>query len=60
MKHLKTLGVEQIAAAIRTHGMGLADNAVNVTYQFLAKKVTLLSQVGTCLIICGAKGVFRQ
>jgi len=51
--------MEQIAAAIRTHGMGLADNAVNVTYQFLARKVTMLSQVGTYLIICFAKGFFR-
>ncbi len=42
--------MEQVAAAIRTHGMGLADNAVNVTYQFLARKMTMLSQVGTPLL----------
>ena len=45
VKHLKTLGMDQVAAAIRTHGMGLADNVVNVTYQFLARKVTMLSEV---------------
>ena len=45
VKHLKTLGMDQVAAAIRTHGMGLADNAVNVTYQFLARKVNMLSEV---------------
>ena len=44
VKHLRTLGMERVAAAIHVHGMGLADNAVNVTYQFLAKKVTMLSQ----------------
>ena len=51
VRHLKTLGMEQVAAAIRTHGMGLADNAVNVTYQFLARKITMLSQVGTALLV---------
>ena len=45
VKHLRTLGMDQVAAAIRTHGMGLADNAVNVTYQFLARKVNMLSEV---------------
>lgn len=45
VKHLRTLGVDQVAAAIRTHGLGLADNAVNVTYQFLARKVNMLSEV---------------
>ena len=45
VKHLRTLGVDQVAAAIRTHGLGLADNAVNVTYQFLACKVNMLSEV---------------
>ena len=37
--------MERVAAAIHVHGMGLADNTVNVTYQFLARKVTMLSQV---------------
>ena len=45
VKHLRTLGMERVAAAIHVHGMGLADNTVNVTYQFLARKVTMLSQV---------------
>ena len=43
--------MDQVAAAIRTHGMGLADNAVNVTYQFLARKVNMLSEV-SFLTIC--------
>ena len=47
VKHLRTLGMDRVAAAIQVHGMGLADNAVNVTYQFLARKVTMLSQVST-------------
>ena len=51
VKHLRTLGMDQVAAAIRTHGMGLADNAVNVTYQFLARKVNMLSEV-SFLTIC--------
>lgn len=54
VRHLKTVGMEQLAAAIRTHGMGLADNAVNVTYQFLARKITMLSQVGTPLLVLRA------
>lgn len=54
VRHLKTLGMEQVAAAIRTHGMGLADNAVNVTYQFLARKITMLSQVGSPLLVSHA------
>lgn len=45
MKHLNTLGVEQVAAAIHTQGLGLADNAVNAAYQFLTRNFTLLSQV---------------
>ncbi|CAL8470925.1 g10467 [Coccomyxa elongata] len=44
VKHLNTLGVEQVAAAIHTQGLGLADNAVNAAYQFLARNFTLLSQ----------------
>ena len=54
VRHLKTLGMEQVAAAVRTHGMGLADDAVNVTYQFLARKITMLSQVGTPLLVSHA------
>ena len=54
VRHLKTLGMEQVAAAVRTHGMGLADNAVNVTYQFLARKITMLSQVNTPLLVLRA------
>ena len=54
VRHLKTLGMEQVAAAIRTHGTGLADNAVNVTYQFLARKITMLSQVGSPLLVSHA------
>lgn len=45
VKHLNTLGVEQVAAAIHTQGLGLADNAVNAAYQFLTRNFTLLSQV---------------
>ncbi len=47
VKHLNTLGVEQVAAAIHTQGLGLADNAVNAAYQFLARNFTLLSQVNS-------------
>ncbi len=46
--------MERVAAAIHVHGMGLADNAVNVTYQFLARKVTMLSQVTITLPIGAA------
>ena len=49
VKHLRTVGMDRVAAAIHVHGMGLADNAVNVTYQFLARKVTMLSQVNLTL-----------
>lgn len=52
VKHLNTLGVEQVAAAIHTQGLGLADNAVNVAYQFLARKFTLLSQAGP--LVCSS------
>ena len=48
VKHLNTLGVEQVAAAIHTQGLGLADNAVNAAYRFLARNFMLLSQV--CLL----------
>ena len=56
MKHLRTVGMDRVAAAIHVHGMGLADNAVNVTYQFLARKVTMLSQVN--LILSPMRGTF--
>jgi hypothetical protein len=45
VKHLNTFNVQQVAAAIRTQGLGLADNAVNVAYQFLARRFSSLSQV---------------
>lgn len=45
VKHLNTLNILQVAAAIRTQGLGLADNAVNSAYQFLACRFSVLSQV---------------
>lgn len=44
-KHLNSINIHSIAASIRTHGMGIMNTTVNYTYQFLAKKFDIFSQV---------------
>ena len=44
VRHLNTLGVRGCAAALRCHGLGLADHAVNCAYAFLARRFGQLSQ----------------
>jgi WASH complex subunit 7 len=34
----------QVAHSIRTHGTGIMNTTVNYTYQFLARKLAILSQ----------------
>jgi WASH complex subunit 7 len=45
MKHLNTLAIGQVANSVRTHGLGIMNTAVNLAYQFLARKFVGLSQV---------------
>lgn len=37
-RHLNSINIHSIASSIRTHGMGIMNTTVNVTYQFLTKK----------------------
>ncbi|XP_075218333.1 strumpellin and WASH-interacting protein isoform X2 [Lycorma delicatula] len=43
-KHLNTINIRHIANSIRTHGTGIMNTTVNVTYQFLRKKLDIFSQ----------------
>ncbi|KAF4526331.1 hypothetical protein B566_EDAN012258 [Ephemera danica] len=43
-KHLNTINIRHIANSIRTHGTGIMNTTVNFTYQFLKKKLYILSQ----------------
>mmetsp|Transcript_11124 Transcript_11124/g.26766 ORF Transcript_11124/g.26766 Transcript_11124/m.26766 type:complete len:1150 (-) Transcript_11124:108-3557(-) len=43
-KYVHSIGIQQIANSIRTHGMGIMNTTVNYTYQFLARKLAVLSQ----------------
>jgi len=42
-KYLKSIGIQQIANSIRTHGTGMMNTTVNFTYQFLSKKFRVFS-----------------
>mgnify|MGYP001064344483 FL=1 len=43
-KHLNVIDVAHIAASIRTHGTGIMNTTVNITYQFLYRKFLLFSE----------------
>ncbi|XP_059616023.1 WASH complex subunit 4 [Phlebotomus argentipes] len=43
-KHLNTINIRHIANSLRTHGIGVVNTTVNFTYQFLKKKIYVLSQ----------------
>ncbi|GAB0101012.1 WASH complex subunit 4 [Sergentomyia squamirostris] len=43
-KHLNTINIKHIANSLRTHGIGVVNTTVNFTYQFLKKKIYVLSQ----------------
>jgi WASH complex subunit 7 len=43
--NVSTIGIQQVAHSIRTHGTGIMNTTVNYTYQFLARKLAILSQV---------------
>ncbi|BFU21555.1 hypothetical protein EHI8A_011190 [Entamoeba histolytica HM-1:IMSS-B] len=41
---LSSIGINQIAESIKTHGMGIMNTCVNYVYQYLLKQFTLLSE----------------
>eukprot|EP00004_Rigifila_ramosa_P020162 TRINITY_DN521_c1_g2_i4.p1 TRINITY_DN521_c1_g2~~TRINITY_DN521_c1_g2_i4.p1 ORF type:complete len:1097 (+),score=319.76 TRINITY_DN521_c1_g2_i4:490-3291(+) len=43
-KHLNTINIRIIANSIRTHGTGIVNTTVNITYQFLRQKFVIFSQ----------------
>ncbi|XP_055688108.1 WASH complex subunit 4 [Lutzomyia longipalpis] len=43
-KHLNTINIRHIANSLRTHGIGVVNTTVNFTYQFLKRKIYVLSQ----------------
>lgn len=43
-KHLNTINIRHVGNSIRTHGTGIMNTTVNVTYQFLTKKFTIFTQ----------------
>ncbi|EKX45132.1 hypothetical protein GUITHDRAFT_139069, partial [Guillardia theta CCMP2712] len=43
-KYIRSIGIQQVANSIRTHGMGIMNTTVNYTYQFLARKLAIMSQ----------------
>ena len=43
-KYISTIGIQQVAHSIRTHGTGMLNTTVNYSYQFLARKLAILSQ----------------
>lgn len=43
-KHLNTINIKHIANSIRTHGIGVMNTTVNITFQFLRKKFQIFSQ----------------
>eukprot|EP00286_Rhodomonas_abbreviata_P028524 CAMPEP_0181299654 /NCGR_PEP_ID=MMETSP1101-20121128/6465_1 /TAXON_ID=46948 /ORGANISM="Rhodomonas abbreviata, Strain Caron Lab Isolate" /LENGTH=1130 /DNA_ID=CAMNT_0023404825 /DNA_START=156 /DNA_END=3545 /DNA_ORIENTATION=+ len=43
-KYVHSIGIQQVANSIRTHGMGIMNTTVNFSYQFLARKLAVLSQ----------------
>lgn len=43
-KHLNVLTITHVANSIQTHGFGIINSTVNYAYQFLKKKIRILSQ----------------
>eukprot|EP00759_Apiculatamorpha_spiralis_P036446 PhF_6_TR36555/c0_g1_i2/m.53955/K18465/MRT43, SWIP; WASH complex subunit 7 len=43
-KHVHTLQIRHIANSIRTHGTGIMNTTVNFVYQFLTRRLSLVSQ----------------
>jgi len=43
-KQLSTIGIEQIADSIHTHGLGIINTNVNSVYKFILKKFAVFSQ----------------
>lgn len=43
-KQLNTIGIEQIADSIHTHGLGIINTNVNSVYKFILKKFSVFSQ----------------
>jgi len=43
-KYVNSIGIQQIANSIRTHGTGIMNTTVNYTYQFLTRRFAVLSQ----------------
>lgn len=43
-KQLNTIGIEQIADSIHTHGLGIINTNVNSVYKFILKKFAVFSQ----------------
>lgn len=43
-KQLNTIGIEQIADSIHTHGLGIVNTNVNSVYKFILKKFAVFSQ----------------
>src|SRR5690606_36197835 len=43
-KHLETINIRHVANSIRTHGTGMMNTTINVTYQFLRKKFKIFSE----------------
>jgi len=41
---LNTIGIQQIADSLQTHGVGILNTSVNFVYQFIIKKFTTFSQ----------------
>lgn len=44
-KHINAILVSHVSQSIKTHGIGIINTTVNVTYQFLKKKFHLFSQL---------------
>jgi WASH complex subunit 7 len=43
-KHLHVIDIEHLTQSIRTHGTGIMNTTVNFTYQFLCRKLMLVSE----------------
>jgi len=43
-KQIKTIGVNQMVASIKTHGIGVMGTVVNTFYKFLVKKLNIFNE----------------
>lgn len=43
-KQIKTIGVNQMVASIKTHGVGVMGTVVNTFYKFLVKKLNIFNE----------------